>query len=57
MANEKITTAGAIGAVATPWWLPSLNEVSQVCATLAPILGVVWLVFQFVLKVRELRKT
>jgi hypothetical protein len=43
--------------VATPWWLPSLNEVSQVCATLAPILGVVWLVFQFVLKIRELRKT
>jgi hypothetical protein len=56
MLNEKITTASAIGAVATPWWLPTLNQVSQVCATIAPILGVAWLVIQIVLKIHDLRK-
>jgi hypothetical protein len=27
--------------------------VSQICATVAPILGVAWLLFQFALKVRD----
>jgi hypothetical protein len=57
MINEKITTASAWGAMASPLWLPTLADVSQVCATAAPILGVAWLVFQFVLKIRdELKK-
>lgn len=57
MVQEKITTASAWGALASPLWLPSLADVSQVCATIAPILGVAWLLFQFGLKIRdELRK-
>lgn len=57
MIQEKITTASAVGAVASPLWLPSLADVSQACAAIAPILGVAWLLFQFVLKIRdELRK-
>lgn len=57
MITDKFTTASAVGAVASPFWLPSLADVSQVCATVAPILGVAWLLFQFLLKIRdELRK-
>jgi len=56
MVQEKITTASAVGAVASPLWLPTLADVSQLCATIAPILGVTWLLFQFCLKVRELWK-
>jgi len=56
MITDKVTTASAVGAVASPLWLPTLADVSQICATLAPILGVAWLLFQFVLKVRELWK-
>jgi hypothetical protein len=53
MIQDKITTASAVGAVASPLWLPSLADVSQICATVAPILGVVWLLFQFGLKIRD----
>lgn len=53
MIQEKITTASAVGAVASPLWLPSLADVSQVCAAIAPILGVVWLLFQIGLKIRD----
>jgi hypothetical protein len=53
MIQEKITTASAVGAVASPLWLPSLADVSQVCAVIAPILGVVWLLIQIGLKIRD----
>jgi hypothetical protein len=57
MINEKITNASAWGAAASPLWLPTLADVSQICASIAPILGVAWLLFQFGLKIRdELRK-
>jgi hypothetical protein len=57
MIQEKITTASAWSAAASPVWLPWLADVSQICATVAPILGVAWLLFQFGLKIRdELRK-
>lgn len=51
--TEKITTASAWGAVASPLWLPSLQDISQICATVAPILGVAWLLFQFGLRIRD----
>ena len=55
--TEKITTASAWASIASPIWLPSLADISQTCAILAPILGVAWLLFQFALKIRdELRK-
>ena len=44
-----------MGAVASPLWLPSLQEVSQICGAVAPILGVAWLLllFQFALRIRD----
>jgi hypothetical protein len=39
-----------LGAAASPVWLPWLADVSQICATVAPIVGVAWLLFQFGLK-------
>ena len=53
MIQERITTASAVGALASPLWLPSLADVSQGCATVAPILGVIWLLFQIGLKIRD----
>ena len=56
--SERITTASAGGAIMSPLWLPSLADVSQSCADWAPIIGLAWLVFQFVRALRdEWRKT
>ena len=57
MIHQKFTAASAWGAAVSPLWLPTLAGVSQICATVAPILGVAWLLFQFGLKIRdEIRK-
>jgi hypothetical protein len=55
--SNVITTAGAGAAVVSPWWLPSLHEVSTVAAELAPILGAIWLLTQIILKVSEYRRS
>lgn len=51
--TDHVTTAGAVGAIISPWWLPGLAEVSQFCALLAPILGVLWLLIQISHKVTK----
>lgn len=56
MINQKLTNACALGTMSMPLWLPSLAELSQTCAKIAPILGVVWLLFQFWLKIRDERR-
>ena len=43
---DRITTTGAVGAVASPWWLPSIKDVSDTAALILPILGVGWLLVQ-----------
>jgi hypothetical protein len=43
---EKTTTAVAVGATASPWWLPTLADLSQTAALLLPIAGLCWLVIQ-----------
>lgn len=53
MTNESAGTVAAAGAVVSPWWLPSLHNVSVVAAELAPILGVIYLVVQIYLKIVE----
>lgn len=53
MTTEKITNWLAAGAIASPAWLPSLQDISQVAALLLPILGVIWLALQIFLKIRE----
>lgn len=48
---EKTTNAIAVGAVGSPWWVPSLSDVSQMAAELLPICGVVWLIVQIVTRI------
>lgn len=40
----------------SPIWLPWLETTSQVAASLAPILGLVWLIVQIWAKVIETRR-
>lgn len=44
---DKATNYVAAGAVASPWWLPSLAEVSETAALLLPIAGLLWIGVQF----------
>ncbi len=44
---DKTTTSIAVGAVASPWWLPTLSEVSHTAGQLLPIAGLVWILVQF----------
>jgi len=50
---ERATNAIAAGAVASPWWLPSLADVSQFAGLLLPILGVIWLLVQIITKLLD----
>lgn len=50
---ENTTNVAAVGAVTTPFWLPWLYTASELAATLAPILGAVWLTVQIVAKCAE----
>lgn len=47
---EHTTTAVAASAVASPVWLPWLYTASETAATLAPIIGLLWLIIQIVSK-------
>jgi hypothetical protein len=49
--SEIVTDTGAIAAIASPWWLPALHDVSQVAAFLLPIIGVIWLAVQIGVKI------
>jgi len=46
-------TATATGAIASPWWLPTLHDVSTIAAELAPIVGLIVLLLQIYLKVAD----
>lgn len=45
---ERATNAVAAGAVASPWWLPELQQASEIAALFLPILGVAWLLLQMI---------
>jgi hypothetical protein len=45
---DRITDGVAGGMVASPFWLPYLQDVSEASALIVPILGVCWLVVQIV---------
>jgi hypothetical protein len=51
---DNATTAVAASAVASPVWLPWLQTASQIAATLAPILGALWLLVQIWAKISEI---
>jgi hypothetical protein len=54
--QDKTTTVIAAGAVASPWWLPSLQSISETAALLVPIAGLCWLCLQIVLKIKNNNK-
>lgn len=43
---DKATTGIAAGAVVSPWWLPSVADISAAAAQWLPILGICWLIMQ-----------
>jgi hypothetical protein len=47
---EKATNVIAAGAAVSPWWMPSLADISQTAALLLPILGCAWLLVQIIAK-------
>jgi hypothetical protein len=57
---ELITDTTSIVALASPWWLPWLKELSELAALWLPILGAIWIVvqigFKFYLHFWENRK-
>lgn len=58
MTVDHVTNTAALGAVGSPWWLPSLQTVSDSAALVLPILGVTWLLVQIGAKLYvTLRKT
>jgi hypothetical protein len=48
--SEKVADYGAVGAVTSPFWLPSVHDVSQWCADALPIVGFAWLLIQIGIK-------
>ena len=54
--GEIVTDTGAIAAIISPWWLPALHGVSEVAALVLPILGVLWLCVQIVVKLHQVKR-
>lgn len=54
--SEVINGSGATAALMSPFWLPSLQEVSAFAALILPILGAAWLILQIGLKLYSLRR-
>lgn len=50
MTIEKATNVIAGAAAVSPWWMPSLADISQTAALLLPILGCAWLLVQILAK-------
>lgn len=47
---DRVTNTIAAGAVTSPWWMPSLADISSNAALLLPILGCAWLIVQIITK-------
>lgn len=56
MTIEGITNKAAGAAIFSPFWLPSLQTVSETAALLLPIFGVTWFAVQIVTKIVETRR-
>lgn len=55
-AADKLGFVVASSAIASPWILPTLKNVSEVAALLAPILGCSWMAIQIGAKLYSLSK-
>ena len=51
--NNDMTNVTAGAALVSPWWLPQLQQVSEVFSVALPILGGAWLIVQIVAKLYE----
>lgn len=49
--KDKATTVVAGAAIASPAWLPKLQDVSDLSALLMPIAGLIWLIVQIYTKI------
>jgi hypothetical protein len=56
MNADNLTNTVAVGAIASPWWLKMLTEVSEFAAMVLPILGVAWLLIKMVAYFRNWKK-
>ena len=56
MIQDKVTNTIAATAVASPWWLPSLANISETASALLPVAGVVWIVVQIIVKIIDTRR-
>lgn len=56
MTNETANKGLAIAAIASPWWLPVLQKVSEVATFALPILGVLWIVLQASIAIAKYRR-
>jgi hypothetical protein len=56
MTNETANKGLAIAAVASPWWLPALQKVSEVATFALPILGVLWIILQASIAIAKYRR-
>jgi len=54
--TEILTNSIAAASLASPLWLPSLQDASEFAALVLPILGALWLILQIALKIHAFRK-
>jgi hypothetical protein len=43
---DFVTDTTSVVALASPWWLPWLKDMSELAALWLPILGAIWLIVQ-----------
>lgn len=42
----KVTNGVALGGIASPAWLPALENLSQIAGLMVPLLSAAWLLYQ-----------
>lgn len=53
---ETAHKATAIAAVASPWWLPPLQAVSEWAALVLPVAGLLWIALQAGIAIYKFKK-
>ena len=46
MTSDEATNTVAGAAITSPWWLPVLEQVSEIAALFLPIAGLAWLLIR-----------
>lgn len=53
---QQTTNVIAGAAVASPWWLPALQNFSEIAALMLPIAGLIWLMVQIITHITKYYK-